>query len=105
MHYVYVLDLLSYGPKPRAKVGIAKNVKKRVAAQFYCYGGLVGHLVGFFCFPDKSSAFGAELATIDHFPHSRTVAGRPREVFDIAAENVVSFIKDNHPSIYFVRVG
>lgn len=105
MDYVYILDLLGYGPlsDKRTKIGIAKNVRKRAAQQFHCYGGYVGHLIGFFCFPNHAEAFAAELSAINHFPHSKTVTGQPREVFDFCCEEVISFVKTQHPSIDFVR--
>lgn len=103
MHYVYVLQLFGYSKAMHAKVGCSGNVQKRVSQLRYCYGGLLSRLVGFFCFPDRKSAFRAETAAKRYFKPNR-IAQLGTEGFDIDPEVLILFLKDHDSSVDFVRL-
>lgn len=95
-HYIYVLDMLGYGTIRRAKVGITKNVSRRIAAIGHSYGGLLPELVASFVVPSERAARLVETAVIRRFdadPHFTT----KREIFRADASVITAYIRTSFP--------
>lgn len=97
--YLYLIEVLTYGVSHPIKVGISKDLRRRILC-LRDMGISCPKLLGTFEFPIRLEALRIESLTHKAFRDFRCRDYKTRETFSVDENALVSFISQHAPSPY-----
>jgi hypothetical protein len=88
---LYLVEVLTYGTRNPIKVGVSRDVAKRIS-QFGAMGIHCPKLLGHFPFATEREAYSVETEVRHAFPSCPRYGARSREILDATFEDLIAFI-------------